>query len=292
MQLAACLREERRKMPVFAEGAATPRRIGLRAVLASLAVMVALSPAWGESLRIGGTGAVTELLRQMGPAFTADTGIALEVVPGLGTSGGNSAVADGKLGLAFSGRDLRDKEAAKGLKVVAVFRTPFGFVTSRKGPNNLRKGEIVALFRADRPLWPDGTPILIHLRPADESDYMVLGELFPGFTEVVQQLRKRRDLSVAATDQDNADMAEKVKGSLTAATLTQIVTEKRDLRFVSIDGFAPSLENYLDGSYPYGKPLYVVAPSAIGPEVQAFLAFLAQPAGAALLRQAALIAGK
>lgn len=268
-------------------------RTGLRtAALASIAVLVALSPAWGEPLKIGGTGAVTELLRQMGPAFTADTGIALEVVPGLGTSGGNNAVADGKLGLAFSGRELRDKETARGLKVALVLRTPFGFVTSRQGPDNLKKGEIVALFRADRPLWPDGTPILIHLRPADESDYIVLGEFFPGFTEVIQQLRKRRDLSVAATDQDNADMAEKAKGSLAAATLTQIVAERRNLRFVSIDGVAPSLDSYLDGSYPYSKPLYAIVPSAISPEAQAFLAFLAKPAGVALLRQAALIAGK
>jgi phosphate transport system substrate-binding protein len=270
-----------------------PLRIGLRAAaLASIAVLVALSPAWGESLKIGGTGAVTELLRQMGPAFTADTGIALEVVAGLGTSGGNNAVADGKLGLAFSGRELRDKETARGLKVALVLRTPFGFVTSRPGPDNLKKSEIVTLLRADRPLWPDGTPILIHLRPADESDYIVLGELFPGMTEVIQQLRKRRDLSVAATDQDNADMAEKAKGSLTAATLTQIVAERRNLRFVSIDGVAPSLASYLDGSYPYSKLLYVIVPSTISPEAQAFLAFLARPAGAELLRRAALIAGK
>ncbi|MDP2331101.1 MAG: substrate-binding domain-containing protein [Reyranella sp.] len=270
-----------------------PLRTGLRAtVLAAIGVMLALSPAWGETLRIGGTGAVTELLRRMGPALTADTGIALEVVPGLGTTGANSAVADGKLGLAFSGRELRDREMARGLRVAAVLRTPFGFVTSRQGPDNLKKSGIVALFRADRPMWPDGTPILIHLRPADESDYIVLGELFPGMTEVIQQLRKRRDLSVVATDQDNADMAEKVKGSLAAATFTQIVTEKRDLRFVSIDGVAPSLENYLDGSYPYGKSLYVIVPSAISPDAQAFLAFLAGPAGVALLRQAALIAGK
>jgi phosphate transport system substrate-binding protein len=272
------------------------------ATLLSVAVLVALSsaflgpaflnPAWGRSLEVGGTGAVTELLRQMGPAFTTDTGIALEVVPGLGTSGANNAVADGKLGLAFSGRALRVRETARGLEVALMLRTPFGFVTSRQGPDNLKKSEIVALFRADRPLWPDGTPILIHLRPADESDNIVLGELFPGMTEVIRQLRKRRDLSVAATDQDNADMAEKARGSLTTATLTQILVERRALRFVSIDGVAPSLANYLDGSYPYGKPVYVIVPPAISPEAQAFLAFLAGPAGAELLRRAGLITGQ
>jgi phosphate transport system substrate-binding protein len=176
--------------------------------------------------------------------------------------------------------------------LVATFRTPIGLVTSREGPDGLKSAEIAAVFRADRPVWPDGTPILIILRPTDETDHIVLGELIPGFAEALQHLRKRRDLSNAATDQDNADSAEKHRGSLTSATLTQIMTEKRNLRFVAIDGVAASLENYLNGSYRYGKPLYLVTPSAISPEAEAFVAFLAGPTGEALLKRGGLIAGK
>jgi hypothetical protein len=35
--------------------------------------------------------------------------------------------------------------------------------------------------------------------------------------EAIQQVRKRSDLSLAATDQDNAEMGEKTKGSLVGA---------------------------------------------------------------------------
>ena len=261
----------------------------LQAIALAIGVAMAADPASSQTLRIGGTGAVTALLEQMGPAFKADSGVVLDVVHGLGTSGAINAVADGKLDLAFSGRPLRDKETARGIQVVATVRTPFGFVTSRPGPDNFEKAGIVKLFRADKPAWLDGTPVLIHLRPSDESDYVVLGALFPGIAEAFKQLRKRPDLSVAATDQDNADMVERVKGSLTAATLTQILTEKRNLRFISIDGVAATLENYLNGTYPYGKPLYLVVLAAPSPAAQAFLAFLAKPAGAAMLRSAALI---
>jgi phosphate transport system substrate-binding protein len=171
----------------------------LHAIVAfGIGVVLAGGAASGQTLKVGGTGAVTALLGQIGPAFTADTGIALDTVPGLGTSGAISAVGDGKLGLAFSGRPLRDKEVAKGLKAIATWRTPFGFITSRRGPDNFEKARIVALDWADRPLWPDGTPILIHLRPTDESDNAVLGEAFSGMTDALQALRKRRDLSVAA----------------------------------------------------------------------------------------------
>lgn len=261
-------------------------------VLCLLGVMLATSPGLAQALKIGGTGAATEMLRQIAPAFRDATGVTLEVVPGLGTSGAHNALIDGKLGLAIAGRDLRDKETAKGLKVVMTFRTPFGLVTSRPQPDALKSTEIAALYRADRPLWSDGTPILMTLRPADESDNIVLGGLFPGMAEALQHLRKRRDLSIAATDQDNADMAERIKGSLISATLVQILAENRNLRFVPIDGAVPSLEAYENGSYPYGKSMHVVAPAAPSAEAQALVAFLASPQGVALLRQASISTGK
>jgi phosphate transport system substrate-binding protein len=129
------------------------------------------------------------------------------------------------------------------------------------------------------------------LRPVDESDTLVLGELFPGMSEAIKHVRTRSDLSIAATDQDNADMAEKTKGSLVGATLTQMTSEKRNLRFVAIDGVAPSLENYGNGSYPYAKTLYLVVPAKVSPEAKAFLSFIATPAGESLLRKAGIVTG-
>lgn len=268
-------------------------RVGIRVIVsAAVAMMIASSPALSGTLKVGGTGAATALLDQLSPVFEAETGIKLEVIAGIGTSGANKAVADSKLGLSFAGRDLRDKEKEQGLKVAASYRTPFGLVTSRAGSDNLKSSEIVAIYQADSPVWPDGTPIIINLRPADESDNVVMEEYFPGMAQALQRLRRRRDLSIAATDQDNADVAERIKGSLTGVTLVQMVTEKRNLRFVSIDGVSATLENYRNGSYPYGKSLYVIVPSTISPEAEAFLAFLAGPAGQALMREAGMIVGK
>ena len=145
----------------------------IKAVAAGILLFsVAAAPnlTYAQTLKVGGTGAVTELLRQLGPAFKAQSGIALEVIPSLGTGGGNAAVADGVLGLSVAGRDLKEKEIAKGLRVATTLRTPFGLVTSRPEPDNLNSDEIAGLYRADKPVWPDGTPILITLRPVDESD--------------------------------------------------------------------------------------------------------------------------
>lgn len=261
------------------------------AAFAYFTAMAVIHPASGKALRIGGTGAVTEMLRQIGPAFETASGIALHVVPKLGTSGGNAAVADGVLDLSIGGRDLKKAEEAKGLVVAATLRTPFGFVTSRRGSDNLDSARIAELYRSDRPLWADGTPIRIILRPTEESDNEVLIALFPGMDEALKQARTRSDLSVAATDQDNAEMAERVPGSLVGASFAQMTTEKRNLRFVSIDGVLPSLASFENGSYPYGKTLYLIVPATIGPEAAAFVSFLTTPEGEGLLRQAGIVAG-
>jgi len=273
-----------------------PSLSGLRAVafgaIGAIGAMLACGPASGATLKVGGTGGATELLRQLAVPFEADTGIVLEVIAGLGTSGANNALGNDKLGLAVSGRHLKDSETAKGLREAVHFDTPYGLVTSREEPQDLKRSEIVGLYRSDRPLWPDGMPILITLRPVDESDNATLGELSPGVTEALVQLRKRPDLSIAATDQDNADTAERVKGSMAGATLTQIVNEKRNLRFVAIDGVPLTLENYENGSYPYAKQLYVIVPATVSPEAEALIAFLAKLATEALLRRAGIVAGK
>jgi phosphate transport system substrate-binding protein len=260
-------------------------------LLGAIAILLAAWPASAEALRIGGTGAVTEALRKLGPAFEAETGIALIVVPGLGTSGANNALADGKLGLVIAGRDLRDKEKERGLQVVGHLRTPFGFVTSRTGSDNLKSGEIAALYADINPTWPDGMPVLIVLRPVDESDNDVVAALFPGVGEAVVKARKRRDLSIAGSDQDNADMAEKMKGSLVAMSLAQLKAEDRNLRFVAVDGIVPSLNAYLDGSYRYGKLLYLVAPATPSAEAKVFVEFLNRPATRSRLHDLGLVAG-
>jgi phosphate transport system substrate-binding protein len=265
--------------------------VGLLSAVLFVGVLATGSAASCGTLRAGGSGAVSELLGQIGSAFEAETGIVLEVVPSLGTSGANAAVADRVLGISLAGRDLKAKEIANGLRVAAIFRTPFGLATSRHAPQNLRSGEIAQLYQADKPLWPDGLPILIVLRPVNQSDDTVLGGLFPGMAEALARVRKRNDLSLAATSQANADMGEKTKGSLVGASLTQITTEKRNLRFVSIDGVAPSLKSLENGSYPYGKGIYLIVPSVVSSEAAAFIAFLARPEAQSLLRKAGIVPG-
>jgi len=252
-------------------------------LLASLSWPAHAEPA---DLRAGGTGAATELLHQLAAAFSKQAGGKFEIIASLGTTGGLRALADGQLDLAASGRALKPEEQARGLKVAAALRTPFILATSHKGPHGLSTADLIKAYLDPDYVWSDGTPIRVILRPRSESDVALMTSLFPGLGDAMDKARQRPGIPVAATDQDNADLAERIPGSLVGATLTQLLLEKRDLRVVPIDGLKPTAESFRDGSYPYAKSLYLVTRAQPGESVLAFLRFLASDPGQALLHKA------
>src|SRR5579872_2830458 len=99
-----------------------------------LLALVLVAPAAASALRMGGTGSATEPLRLIGARFTAKTSIPVEVIPGLGSSGGISAAVEGVLQMIVSGRALSPAEAAQGLTPVLTVCTPYVLATSHPAP--------------------------------------------------------------------------------------------------------------------------------------------------------------
>jgi len=265
--------------------------------LGTLSFAVALTTVIGagnfaeaEVLRVGGTGAATEMLRQLGAKFSDASKIQVEVIPSLGSTGAIDAVADGVLDFAVTSRALKPDERAKGLKQAWALRTPYGLVTSRRNPDGMRTAEVAEVFKAANPRWSDGERIRIILRPIVDSSTGYMNTAFPGMTAATEAARLRPDVSIAATDQDNADLAESLEGSLSGATLTQIKMEKRNLRFVALDGVEPTLRNFEKGIYPFGMPLFVIVSSKKNSAVECFIAFLQSSQGVAALREADILA--
>lgn len=264
----------------------TLRRMIPRVGFLTALLLGAGSATSAEVLRIGGSGAATEMLPHLFAAFAPGEAIKLEVIPSLGSTGGLRALSEGVLDIAVAGRALKPEELAQGLTQSVAIRTPFMLVTSHPRPSGFKSSEIAGIFNAAKATWADGSPIRIILRPRLDSDTAVLGGMFPGMAAAIERARQRADLTIAATDQDNADVAERVFGSLTGATLTQIKLEKRDLRFVAIDGVEPSLANLENRSYPFAKTQYFVLPAKPKPAAERFVGFLRSPEGQAALRAA------
>lgn len=264
-----------KRMRLLARGAAVAFGIGLGAF-----------PARADVLKIGGTGAAAEALRQISRTFTEASGDQVEIIPNLGSSGGIRAVHDRVIDLCVSGRLLRPEEAEKGLASRLALRTPYMLVTSHRSPNGLKKEDVSELYRNERSTWPDGEQVRVVLRPVSDSDTPHMAALFPEMATALEIARKRPDVVTAATDHDNIAAAQRLPGSLTGMTFLQFHAEKPSLRPISIDGVAPSFEAFQVGTYGYAKLLYFIAPAKPAPAVERFLSFLRAPEGQSALLQA------
>jgi phosphate transport system substrate-binding protein len=245
------------------------------AIVATICV-VPLSPASAETLRVGGTGAAEEILRKLGGIFEAHHGTEIKMLPYLGSD------------LAVIARPLSQAETDAGLRVALGGYTPFVLVTSWRSPADLRSVDLARLYASADPKWKDGTPIRIILRPQFDSDTTLMARFFPQLGDALAAARRRPEIAVAGSDDDNADLAAETYGSLTASTFLQIASEKRPLRFVSIDGREPSLEGVETGQYPYRKQLDIVIKHPTSSQIDQFIGFLRSAQARQLMRDVGL----
>lgn len=260
------------------------------AALHALVVVVACTAyphsARAEQIRIGGTGGALATMRILGDAYQkAQPGARIIVVPNLGSSGGIKAVIAGAIEISVSSRPLRESETRQGGKAVEYGRTPFVFATSGKtaGVASLTLRQVVDIYAAKADRWPDGTRIRLVLRPDNDSDSELLKSISRDLRDATEAAAKRPGMLVAITDNDAADSLERLPGSFGTTTLALILSEKRALKTLALDGIEPTVRAVADGSYPYWKPMLLVTGPKPGSAANAFIDFVRSAAGREIL---------
>lgn len=244
------------------------------------------------TVKVGGTGCAMGTMNKLASAFSRKhPGVSVVVVPNLGSSGGMRAVAKGALDIGLSSRPLREREVEQGLRAREYARTPFVFATANGGTSGgLTLHELADIYAGRLNAWPDGSQIRLILRPWGDSDTKALADMSPEMAEAVKAAHSREGMIIAVTDQDSADLIEKVRGAIGSSTLALIVSEKRPLKPLSIDGAKPTLESLAGGSYPYSKPFFMVTGPGTSPAARAFYDFVLSEEGRAVLARTGNIA--
>lgn len=260
-----------------------PRPFALLAFLL-IATLVIGPNAQAEQIKVGGTGAAIGLMKVFSSAYEARyPGTKIEILPSLGSGGGITAVGAGALTIAVSGRPLKPEERAAGLREHLWARTPFVFVTSHPQADTLRSQDILATYDGKRTAWSDGSRIRLVLRPRSDSSTPALEKRFPGIGLALEALRKRKEIPVAATDQDNVELAERVPGSLTVATLSQIKAERPRISVIALDGVVPSTEALRRGTYTFAADIFLIHRGDVSADGKAFFDFLTSADGPEIL---------
>jgi phosphate transport system substrate-binding protein len=262
-----------------------PRFTTCTRVAAASALLLVAGAAGAESFRIGGTGAALGTMRVLGEEFRKTRPrLEVEVLPSLGSPGGIRAALAGAIEIGVASRPLKPDELAAGAVQTSVGITPFLFaVAATSKVTALSSAELVDIYAGKRTRWSDGSPVRLVLRSPSGSEIALLYGISPQMKEAHLLAEKRPGLLTTATDQENAEALEKIPGAIGVISLAQLVSEKRSLRALQIDGVAPTPAALRTGSYRLWVPLYFVTGAQPSPRAREFIAFTRSAAGVALL---------
>ena len=249
------------------------------------AVALTSLPSQAETLRIGGSGIALAAMGLVGESLAiSEPNLKVEVLPSLSTPGGIKALMAGELDIAISSRPLTPDELSKTGGEMACLTTALVIVTSHKTATGLTRSQLAEFYTDPQPKWPDGTPLKVILRLRDSPTTVAIATAVPGFVEAYQTAHKRQGPPVAATDQDNADLARRTNVSLAFMTLLQRRAERLDLKPLTLDGVAPSLATVADNTYPMNSRVCFLHAASPNPIATRFMAHLKSPAGQDLMR--------
>jgi len=241
----------------------------------------------GEEIKIGGAGSALGSMKLLAAGFEKKhPGVKVVVLPSLGSIGGIKAVSKGALDIGIIGRPLNDEELKLGLSVIEYSKTPIVFITKKNIiVSDISTQELIKIYKGDTQTWPDGERIRLILRQPAESNAIFVKRISPEMSKAMDIAMSRTWRVVALTDQETTDIIEKTPGAFGFCTLTQIISEKRDLKILSYNGQPPMIKNRVNESYTLFKSHAMVIkkePSAI---VKRFIDFTRSPEGERILRE-------
>lgn len=234
-----------------------------------LAAVKAESPAFAapeKRLVLAGAGSGVGAMRRMAEGFQKrHPGIAIDLLPDIGSTGAIRAVAAGKVDIALSSRSLTPEERGMGMIQQPYGRTPIVFAVQASNPTDgVTSTEIEDIYSGKRQIWPDGRRVRPILRPRHDSFSLFLEGISPRFKAAHEMAQKIPGVSVAMTDQEAVELIEKTPGSFGTSTASLMAVERRRIKALAVDGALPLLRNIADGTelsagkYPYVMTMALV----------------------------------
>jgi phosphate transport system substrate-binding protein len=205
------------------------------------------------------------------------------VLPSMGSGGGIKAVLAGAIQIGVSARPLSEAESKAGAVAFEYGRTPFVFATAVANKTAaITTQNVIDFYAGTVDQWPDGSKLRLVLRRVGDTDTKSMPEAMRAAKSVAE---RRKGMVLASTDQDMATSIERIPGALGPSTLALLLSEKRALKALALDGVVPSAQTLANGSYPLYKELLLVTGPKTPPEARAFVTFVGSAAGRKVLEQ-------
>lgn len=249
--------------------------------------MILPGVAWAQNMvvRVGGSGVGLGVMRQLAMVFEKSyPNIRIRIVPSLGSAGGIKALVGGTLDLAVTARPPNGTEKGKGLHVRELARSPLVFIANRTVRNDgLTSRELESILSGQTTFWPDGSRLRLVLRPETEMSTKIIRGISPAISRAMTLAMAREGMIRAVTDQESVDSVEMTNGALSASSLTQLISEKRQVKQLMFNGIKPDVQGLVNGAYRLYYSLYLVTPLEIKAPARMFADFIFSREGNAIL---------
>lgn len=260
--------------------------LSLTAAVANAATLGNPGMAVTTVIRIGGSGNGLGTMRKLGEAFhQIKPNISVQIVPQIGSNLARKAVQDGALDIGI----ICQPPAAEESRHLNFFRygqAPVVFTVPLSNPlQNITRAQIIDIYAGRMNTWPNGHPIRPVLRPPTDSNTQLVKAFDAHLAQAMKDAESRLGTPVALTDQKAADKLEHITGSLGITSLSLILSERRALHPLSLDGIDPTPSQLALGRYPWGRDFYMVVSHKPHAAVIAFVNFVLSPAGRKILQQ-------
>lgn len=234
---------------------------------------------------ISGSTSVQPLAETLAQDFMKkNPGVTITITGG-GSGVGIKDVAEGKVNIGNSSRDLKSSDP-QGLKWnLVAWDGLIVIVNSKNSVKNLTKDQISKIFAGEITNWKDvggktNAPINVYQRavPSGTLDFFL--EHFMGKTPIVGTAKQfaSNSLLMAAAAKDPNAIGFCSMGSL------------KGVKAVQIDGVDANVKNIVAGKYPYYRPLLMLTKGEPTGAAKEFIKYCQSPAGQKLVAKGYIVA--
>ena len=239
------------------------------------------------SVSTDGSTSMEKVIGALGEAFTeANPDVNFTYNP-TGSGSGITAVSEGRCDIGLSSRNLKDEEAAKGLKVTVLALDGIAVIVNPENPvSELSLEQIAKIYTGEITNWSE--------LGGNDAEIVVIGrEAGSGTRDCFESITKTADACVYRQElTSTGDVITTVAQNPDAIGYASLASIGDTVKALVVEGVAPSEETVKDGSYLVQRPFVLVTREGeeLSEAAQAFFDYITSADAASIIADAGAVA--
>ena len=239
------------------------------------------------SVSTDGSTSMEKVIGALGEAFTEENPDVNFTYNPTGSGSGITAVSEGRCDIGLSSRNLKDEEAAKGLKATVLALDGIAVIVNPENPiSELSLEQIAKVYTGEITNWSE--------LGGNDAEIVVIGrEAGSGTRDGFESITKTADACVYRQElTSTGDVITTVAQNPDAIGYASLASIGDTVKALVVEGVAPSEETVKDGSYLVQRPFVLVTREGeeLSEAAQAFFDYITSADAASIIADAGAVA--